>query len=73
MNINTAKVGQKVRIHFAGSTQGLAMRAEVTEVSEGRVHFAGLGVMSEARFYAFNSGGGWRLSNGRAISKIERA
>lgn len=59
--------GTEVRIHFAGSTQQLAMRVRYNGTSEGLHSLSGLGAMSGVDFTATDSA----LTNGRALSKVE--
>ena len=63
--------GQIVRIHFDGSTQGLAMRVRYEGECGGTRRFSGLGVMADAKFTVLHTGHGWSMGNGRAVTKVE--
>lgn len=64
--------GQTIRIHMSGSTQGLAMRVTYDGTDGAAHHLSGIGVMSEAKFFAYTEDGEtWALSNGRMLTKVE--
>lgn len=63
--------GQTIRIHFTGSTQGLAMRVRYEGFDDVAHHLSGLGVLEGAQMFAYPDGGGWALSNGRALTAVE--
>ena len=63
------KAGDTVRIHFAGSTQTLAMQARYNGRVNGLHSLSTVGVLAGTDFTATDSA----LSNGRRLAKVEKA